>query len=281
MPFLKRIRSDKLGLWLIAIPMALIALSTFYPILFILNIAMKSRRDYVLDRFAIVDTINFDNFTQVWDSTPIATYFMNSIITSGGAVLLLLFLSSLAGYAFSHMKFHGRRVLFFFCITGLMIPVQVIMVPFLQLMIDLNLLNTHSGLIISFVVFFLPFSLYLMTSFYASVPREILEAAKLDGASLWQIYWKIMLPIGKPALISIGILDLLFTWNDILLPLLIMQDRDKRTLMVGISTLRGEFTSNIPLFAAGVIMAILPLLIVYLIFQRQIANGVTVGAVKG
>lgn len=268
------------ALYFIAIPMALIAASTLYPVLFILNISLKTRREYVVDRFAIVNTLNFENFQQVWESSAIDLYFLNSVITTGGAVILLLLFSSMAGFAFALMRFRIRRVLFFLCLSGMMIPVQVILFPFQRLIINMGLLNTRIGLIISFTAFLLPFSMYLMTAFYSGVPRDIIEAAQMDGASLWQVYRRIMLPIGKPALISVGILNTLFTWNDILLPLVVAQARDSRTLMVGISTLRGEFTSNIPLFAAGIILAMLPVVIVFAVFQKQMATGITAGAVK-
>jgi multiple sugar transport system permease protein len=137
------------------------------------------------------------------------------------------------------------------------------------------------GLILAYSAFFLPFGVYLMTAYYTSIPSELPEAAKVDGASVWQIYTYIMLPMGRPALATLGILNTLYAWNDLLISLLVLQERELRTLMVGIAALRGEYTTDVPLMAAGLILGALPVIILFLIFQAQISKGMTVGAVKG
>jgi ABC-type glycerol-3-phosphate transport system permease component len=152
-------------------------------------------------------------------------------------------------------------------------------VPFFRTIIGLGLINTHVGLIISYTAFFLPFSVYLMTAFYSGLPRELIEAARIDGAKLVQVWWHIMVPLGAPALITLGILNTLYCWNDVLISLLVMQKQ--RTLMVGISSLRGEYSANIPLLAAGMVIAAAPIVVLYVIFQRRIVSGIAVGAVKG
>ena len=170
-------------------------------------------------------------------------------------------------------------MLFYLLLATLMIPVQVILVPFYQTMIALDLINRRIGLIIAYTAFFTPFSVYLMTAFYAAIPRSMAEAAAIDGASLWQIWRQVYLPLGKPALFTLGILNTLYCWNDLLIALLVLQK--DRTLMVGVASLRGEYTTNVPLLAAGVVLAALPVILVYLAFQRRIVGGLTVGAVKG
>jgi ABC-type glycerol-3-phosphate transport system permease component len=204
---------------------------------------------------------------------------VTSVIVTGGAVCLLLLVASLAGYGLSILRFRGRRLMFYIILAAMMIPVQVILVPFYQLMIALDLVNTRIGLILSYTAFFTPFSVYLMTAYYGTMPRELAEAAKIDGASLWQTWRHVILPLGKPALITLGILNTLYCWNDVLIALLVLQDQ--RTIMVGISSLRGEYSTNIPMLAAGVVMAAFPVLALFLIFQKRIVSGVTVGAVKG
>jgi multiple sugar transport system permease protein len=146
-------------------------------------------------------------------------------------------------------------------------------------MIALDLVNTRIGLIIAYTAFFLPFSVYLMTAFYSRLPRELVEAARMDGATILQIWWNVMLPMGRPALITLGILNTLYCWNDVLISLLVLQK--DRTVMVGITALRGEYTTNVPLLTAGIVLAAAPIVIIYVIFQRQIVDGIAVGAVKG
>ena len=266
-------------LWILTIPMAILALSCVYPVFFSVNNALKSNRGYILDRFGVVTEPTFSNFVQVWTRSNLDAYFLNSVLVTAGAVILLLLVSSLAGFALAVLRFPMRKLIFIVILSSLMIPVQVVLVPFYQTIIWLNLLNTRTGLVISYTAFFLPFSVYLMTAFYAGLPRELVEAARIDGAKLIQVWWHVMVPMGRPALITLGILNTLYCWNDVLISLLVLQDN--RTLMVGIAALRGEYTTNVPLLSAGIVLAAAPIVILYVIFQRQIVTGIAVGAVKG
>lgn len=266
-------------LWVVSVPMVLLALSCVYPVFFAINNALKTNKGYILDRFGVVSEPTLMNFVNVWNRSGLSAYFFNSVVVTFGAVLVLLVISSLAGFAFAVLRFPMRKLIFVVILASLMIPVQVVLVPFYQTIIGLNLLNTRIGLIISYTAFFLPFSVYLMTSFYSGLPRELVEAARIDGAKLIQIWWHVMVPMGKPALITLGILNTLYCWNDVLISLLVLQD--KRTLMVGIAALRGEYTTNVPLLSAGIVLAAAPIVILYIIFQRQIVSGIAVGAVKG
>lgn len=272
-------KREKRILWIISIPMAILALSCVYPVFFAINNALKSNKGYILDRFGIAWQPVLDNFVQAWTRSNLDAYFLNSLIVTIGAVALLLVVSSLAGFALAVLRFPYRKLIFIVILASLMIPVQVVLVPFYQTIIGLRLLNTHVGLIISYTAFFLPFSVYLMTAFYSGLPRELVEAARIDGAKLLQVWWHVMLPMGKPALITLGILNTLYCWNDVLISLLVLQD--KRTLMVGIAALRGEYTTNVPLLSAGIVLAAAPIVLIYIIFQRQIVSGIAVGAVKG
>lgn len=272
-------RGEKRALWVIAIPMAALALTCIYPVFFAINNALKSNKGYILDRFGLVLQPTLDNFVQAWNRSHLSDYFFNSVIVTVGAVALLLVVSSLAGFALACLRFPYRRFIFVVILASLMIPVQVVLVPFYQTIIGLGLLNTHLGLIVSYTAFFLPFSVYLMTAFYSGLPRELIEAARIDGAKLMQVWWHVMLPMGKPALITLGILNTLYSWNDVLISLLVLQR--ERTLMVGIAALRGEYTTNVPLLAAGIVLAAAPIVVIYVVFQRQIVSGIAVGAVKG
>ena len=153
------------------------------------------------------------------------------------------------------------------------------MVPLFRIVVDLGMLNSRIGLGVVYGAFFSPFGIYLMTSYYASIPSELGEAARVDGASLWQVYRLVMLPLGRPALITLGILTTLSCWNDVLLSLLVLQS--DRTLMVGIASLRGEYGADIPLIASCVVIGAAPVVAVFLIFQRKILGGIMVGSVKG
>lgn len=269
------------GRWPVAVPMALLALATIYPLLFTANVAMKTRREYILDRFSPAGTLRWDNLATAWNSVGMGRYFLNSVIVVACAVLLLLLIGSMAGFALAQVRFRGSSALALVCLTALFIPFQVIMVPLARIMADGGLIDTYPGLILAYVAQFLPFTVFLMTSYYRAVPTELVDAARIDGNTLYGVYRRIMLPMGAPALLSVGILDALFCWNDVLISLLMMPSADHRTLMVGVTSLRGQYSADIPTFAAGVLIAGLPVLVTYLFLQRQIADGVTAGATKG
>jgi ABC-type glycerol-3-phosphate transport system permease component len=270
---------DRKILWTAAVPMAILALSCLYPIWFSINTSLKNRKAYILDRFGLVTDPSLENYYAAWSRARFSEYFLNSMIVTAGAVFCLLVAASLAGFALAVLRFPFRRTVFVVILAALMIPVQVVLVPFYRTIIETGLVNTRIGLIISYTAFFLPFSIYLMTAFYAGLPRELTEAARIDGARFWQVWWHVMLPLGRPALITLGILNTLYCWNDVLISLLVLQDQ--RTLMVGIAALRGEYTTDIPLLAAGIVLAAAPIIVIYLIFQRRIVAGIAAGAVKG
>ncbi|MEJ2853130.1 MULTISPECIES: carbohydrate ABC transporter permease [unclassified Saccharothrix] len=267
--------------WVVAIPMAALALATIYPLVFTANVAMKTRREYVLDRFSVTDSLRWDNIVKAWTSVGMSRYFLNSVVVVACSVALLLLLGSMAGFALARLRFRGSSTLFLGVLAALFVPFQVIMVPLARIMADTGLLDTYPGLILAYVAQFLPFTIFLLTSYYATVPPEIVDAARIDGNTTYGVYWRIMLPMGRPALLSVGVLNALFCWNDVLIALLVMPSAEHRTLMVGVTSLRGQYSDDIPTFASGVLIAAVPVLVVYLFLQRQIADGVTAGATKG
>jgi multiple sugar transport system permease protein len=267
--------------WVAAVPMAALALATIYPLVFTTNVAMKTRREYVLDRFSPADSFSLDNVVKAWTSVGMSRYFLNSVVVVACSVALLLLFGSMAGFALGRLRFRGSSALFLGILAALFIPFQVIMVPLARTMADTGLIDTYPGLVLAYVAQFLPFTIFLLTSYYATVPAEIVDAARIDGNSVYGVYWRIMLPIGAPALLSVGVLNALFCWNDVLVALLMMPSAKHRTLMVGVTSLRGQYSDDIPTFAAGVLIAAVPVLVVYLFLQRQIADGVTAGSTKG
>jgi ABC-type glycerol-3-phosphate transport system permease component len=274
-------RTTRIGRWAVALVMTALALATIYPLVFTANAAMKTRHEYILDRFSLAGALRWENIVTAWTSAGMARYFANSLIVVTGAVALLLLFGSMAGFALSHLRFKGSRAMFLGCLAALFVPFQVIMVPLVRTMADTGLVDTYPGLILAYVAQFLPFTIYLMTTYYSGIPADIVDAARIDGNNLYGVYRRIMLPIGLPALLSVGVLDALFCWNDVLIALLMMPSAEHRTLMVGVTSLRGQYSSDIPTFASGVLIAAVPVLAVYLFFQRRIADAVTAGSTKG
>lgn len=270
---------EKRLLWIISGVMTVLAFTTIYPIVFTFTTSLKSTREFIRHGFSLPTEPTFEKYVTAWTTINIDSYFVNSTIVTVIGVFLVLAVSSLAGFALAQLRFRFRRVIFLLLLTGLMIPVQVIMVPLFRIIVELGMLNSRIGLGIIYGAFFSPFGVYLMTSYYSSIPAELGEAARVDGASPWQTYRMIMLPLGRPALVTLGILTTLSCWNDVLLSLLVLQEN--RTLMVGIASLRGEFGADIPLIASCVVIGAAPVIAVFLIFQRKILSGIMVGSLKG
>ncbi|WP_308467059.1 carbohydrate ABC transporter permease [Rathayibacter soli] len=274
-------KTERRTRWIIAIPMALLGLATLYPMFFAANISMMSKLEFVINPLSLAKQFGLSNYIEAWLTSSIGTYLINSIVVTVSTVVLLAIIGSMAGYSFSQLKFRGSQTLFLLCLAAMMIPFQVIMVPFVKVLSEIGLLDTYPGLVLAYVGQFLPFTVYLMTSYYARIPREIIEAARIDGNTTWGVYRRIMIQLGKPALLSISILNALFCWNDILIALLVMRSPQHRTVMIGVASLLGQYPDNMPTYIAGVVIAALPMVLVYLVFQRQIAAGVVVGATKG
>jgi ABC-type glycerol-3-phosphate transport system permease component len=270
----------KIGRVGIVIVLISISITTIYPLLFVAMTALKSSKEYLFNRYSIPNRPMLENFANAWHNAKVGQYLGNSVIVVCTAVVLSWVVCSMAGYALSHIRFPGRRATFYAILGSMMIAPQIIIIPLYAMLIQMDLLNRHPGLILVYVTLSVPFGTYLMTSYFRGVPGELVEAAQVDGANHFQILWRIMVPIAKPALVTLGIFNFLWMWNELLFALLILQDDSVRTLMVGVANLRGQYTTNIPLLSAGLFLAATPVLVVFMIFQTQLSKGMTLGAVK-
>ncbi len=278
-PTSRRARLD-FGRIATTVTLSILSLTTIYPLVFMLTTALKGRREYLFNRYGLPLHPTLDNFANAWTYGKMGRYALNSAVVVAVAVVLSWVVCSAAGYALAHLRFPGRRAAFLAILGSMMIAPQVIIIPLYTLLIDMNLLNRHLGLIVVYVTFATPFGTYLMTSYFRGVPHELVEAAEVDGAGPLQVLWRVMLPLARPALLTLGILNFLWMWNELLFALLILQDDGARTLMVGVANLRGQYTTNVPLLAAGLCLAAAPVLAVFFVFQSQLQKGMTMGAVK-
>ena len=260
--------------------LAVVSITTIYPLIFMVFTALKGKREYLVNRYGCPHDPTLENFVSAWTYGKVGQYVGNSVVVVTGGVIVSWVVCCLAAYALSQLRFRGRRSAFLCIIGSMMIAPQVIIIPLYALLGRLSLLNQRPGLILVYVTFAIPFGTYLLTSFFRSVPAELGEAARVDGASHPQILWRVMVPIARPALLTLGIFNFLWMWNELLLSLLILQDDSVRTLMVGVANLRGQYTTNIPLMSAGLFLSAMPVLVVFFIFQSHLQKGMTMGAVK-
>jgi ABC-type glycerol-3-phosphate transport system permease component len=221
-----------------------------------------------------------DNFNIALAGGKFFRRFANSTILAVGSVALSSFLACLAAYAFARMKFRGKRFLFNLILSLMVIPPVVMIVPMFVTMVRWQLVNTYQGTILIYTGLLMPFSIYLMTNFFQTIPHEIIEAARMDGCSTLGVFWRIMLPLSGPALVTLVVVNALWVWNELLIALVFLQKDDLKTLMVGISALRSRNYTNIPATMAGLVIATIPIVVVYIFGQRYFIRGMTSGAVK-
>ncbi|WP_438801973.1 carbohydrate ABC transporter permease [Actinospica durhamensis] len=222
---------------------------------------------------------HLSNYTAVFDAIPFRTELSNSVINAVARTVAQLLFCSMSAFAFAWLKFPGRNVVFALFLSVLLVPSQLLVIPQYQIMQDLHLLNTIPALFLPGM--FSAFGTFLLRQFFLALPPELHEAARLDGAGPIRIYWSIMLPLAKPGLVALGLLTMIWSWNDLLWPLIVNNDPGKMTLSVGIANLQGVYLTNYPVLMAGALMATLPLIIVFVVMQRRVVEGIALTGTKG
>lgn len=224
-------------------------------------------------------SFQWNNYVEIFQSLPFAKFYWNTFITTVAKTVGQLFLCSLAAYAFARIKFPGRNFLFILYLSVLMIPPQAFLIPQYQIIANLGMLNTLSALVLPGL--FSAFGTFLLRQFFMTLPGELEEAAKLDGCNHFQIYWKIMLPLAKSGLIALAIFTIIWSWNDFLWPLIVNSSPDKMPLSAGLASLRGQYSTNYPVLMAGTFLASMPLIIIFIFFQKTFVEGIALSARKG
>ena len=223
---------------------------------------------------------HWENYAQAWQSGPFVRYFVNSIITTFSILVIQLFLACLAGYAFSKLSFPGRDVCFYIVVACLMVPAQVRFVPIYIMLAKVGLLNTYAALILPYATSAL--ETFLIREAFASISDRILDAARIDGASVIQIIFRIMVPIAKPTIIAFSLISVVFHWNDYFWPLVMTTNETVRTLPLGVALLREEGTgARWHIIMAGNMFVLVPMVLAFLVAQRHFIRGLTIGGVKG
>jgi raffinose/stachyose/melibiose transport system permease protein len=222
-----------------------------------------------------------DNLIEAWTVGRFSIYFKNSLIISIADVIGMVIIASLAGYAFARLRFPGQKLLLYGLLVGLTIPVAALIIPLYVTMRDLRLLNTYGSVIIADIALAAPIFVFIMRAFFKDLPAELDDAARIDGANEFQIFWQIMLPLARPGLVTVALLEFLWSWNDLFLPLVFLVSNDLRTLPLGMLFFQGQFTIDYGLMSAGVLILSLPVTILFLVFQRDFVKGLASGALKG
>jgi raffinose/stachyose/melibiose transport system permease protein len=256
------------------------AVISLYPILVTWFTALRPAKESQQDPFGLPWPPIWENVANAWVKGRFGDYLMNSVIIAIPTVIGVVVLSALAGYGIARFRFPGRALAFGAILLGLTIPFQSVMIPLYYQLLQMGLLGSYWAVILPGIAFGLPFGVFLMAAFFEDLPKELHEAARVDGCSELRIFWSVMLPLAKPAVSTLIVFQFMRTWNEFLMPLLYLQDEAKRPIPLGLMFFQGTYTRDIGLIAAGVTLATVPVIIVYLIFQRQFVRGLTAGAVK-
>lgn len=243
--------------------------------------SLKTTGELVQGIFSLPEEPQWENYVEAWNQGRFGRFFLNSIIVAVGVVIPSIVLSTMTGYAFARFRFRGSKALFAFFLLGLVVPLQALVVPLYYVLREFGMLDSLLALILPQIAMSMSFGTLLMRQAFLSIPKEIMEAAIVDGASSWTTLWQVMYPLARPMIGTVALMFFIWTWNEFLLPLVVNIDPAYHTLPVGLLYFQQRWTSNIPIVAAGATIIFLPLVGMFLLFQRQLIQGITQGAVKG
>ncbi|WP_404446438.1 carbohydrate ABC transporter permease [Sutcliffiella horikoshii] len=263
--------------YIIAFAFATISL---YPILLMVLSSFKPSAEIFMNPLSFPKSFSFDTYRRLLEEVPFGTYFFNSVFVSVVSVLLILVTTSLAAFYIARYTFWWNNILFFFFLMGMMIPIKLGIVPLFILMKDLGLLNSLWSLIFMYTAGGIPLSILILTGFFRTMPVELEEAARMDGASDLRILWSVLIPLIRPALGTVMIINFISSWNDFFFPLIFITDEMKKTIPVGMLSLFGEYSADWGTLFAGLTLSSLPMIILFFVASKQFMDGLTAGAVK-
>lgn len=261
--------------------LSLVALLTIGPFLLILNTSLRTTKSIVKDGPLVLPKVwQWSNYSKIWEVGHFATYFKNSVIVALIVVVSTIVVSVLAAYAFSYMKFWGKEMLFLLILFGLVVPMELVIIPLFYNLKDAGLLNTRTGLIFPQIAMGIPFAVFLIRGFMRDIPGVLLESARIDGAGELRSLFQIIVPLISPVVVAVTIFTILGTWNSFMLPTILIRDEDLMTLPLGLNYFRTKFTMDFAMIATSAIISAVPTVLAYVFFQRTIISGMVAGAVK-
>lgn len=257
------------------------SLLVILPMVFLLLSSFRETSDIFVNPFGLPKSLSLTNYQDVLVTGEYGTYLKNSLIVTGGSLVMILLFSATAGFVLGRYTFRGNAFIYSIFLAGMLFPAKLVLVPLFIQLKNLNLLNSHLGLMFVYAAGALPAAVFIMTGFFRSLPADLENAARIDQASEWKIFTKILVPLVRPGLAIVAIYSAIPIWNDFLLPLVFLQDPEKKTLMQGLTVFFGQNSSNWGALFAGLSLAALPLIALYLALSEQFIKGMTAGAVKG
>jgi raffinose/stachyose/melibiose transport system permease protein/N-acetylglucosamine transport system permease protein len=263
-----------LGIWI---------LFSIFSFIWIVFTSFKSNQELYAGVWSLPKKLHLENYVKAWNVVNLRRYFLNSVIITFAAIFVLTFLCTPAAYVLSRFKFRGSGFLNNLFIAGMGIPAQLLLIPLYKQILNIHLNNTLVGLCLVYIALSIPFTSFLLSGFLRSLPSELEDSAMVDGCNEFQTFWRIMFPLAQPGIITAGIFNFIFLWNEYMLALVFIMDENKRTISLGLYSIQSAmlFTADwVGLFAA-VVIVMLPTVIIYVFLSEKIMTGITLGAVKG
>ena len=248
------------------------------PLLWVIFTSLKTKGEILRNPIALPEVPQWQNFIEAWTVGRFGQYFWNSIVVVVPTVVGVIALSLMAAYAFALYDFRLKRTVFILLLFGMTVPVGLLIIPLYYQMLSLGLLDTLWAIILPQIALGIPISTLLLRTFIAGLPRDLVDAARLDGASPWSLLWRIVFPLSRSAMLTLAILQFMWVWNQFILPVVLISDRDSRTLPTALSAFLGRYTTDTHLLMAGAAISFVPVVIIFVVFQKRFVKGITSGA---
>jgi ABC-type glycerol-3-phosphate transport system permease component len=262
--------------------LCILALYTVYalgPMLWLASMSLRTTSEINLSHYALPEQLHWWKYRDAWFQSSYGMYFWNSIIVVGLSVVMITVIGAAAAYCLARYRFPGNRVILMAVFSTILLPPQITIISLFQIMVEYGLFDTRSGLILVYIGIQLPLTIYLLEAFFARLPQDLLDAARIDGYGEFEIFWRIALPLATPAVVTTLILNFILLWNEFLYAVVLTDDA-KRTLPRGVQKFMGDQFSDIGMVATGAMISIIPFIVLYMLFSERIIQGMTAGAVK-
>jgi ABC-type glycerol-3-phosphate transport system permease component len=250
------------------------------PFLWVAIMSVRTTPEIFASPYALPSRFHWEKFVDAWTNSNYGTYFWNSTIVVVSAVAMLTVIGAMVAHCLARYRFHGNRLVRFIILSGMILPPQLLILSLFQILLDYHLYNTLSGLVIVYVAGHLAMTVYILEGFFAQIPQDLFDAARIDGYSDFEIFWRITLPIGVPAIFTTVTLNFIILWNEFLYAVVLLTEDDKRTLPLGIMHFMGSHQLDVGMVATGLMIAITPIILVYGFFSETMIKGMTAGAVR-
>ncbi|SCZ03161.1 carbohydrate ABC transporter permease [Alkaliphilus peptidifermentans] len=272
---MSRIARSLIFIWFITYAICII-----YPLLWMVISGFKTKSELFLNTWALPQEWVWGNYKTAWD-VGVGRYFFNSVFVTSISVALSVIISAGCAFALSRFRFKGEKIILLIVIGGLMLSPQVSLISLYKLLQKLNIYNTYLALIIPYVAFRIPFTTFLIRSYLIDLPREVEDAAYIDGCNSWGVFWQIILPMSKPIISTASLLTAMQVWNEFMFALVFIEDSKYKTIPIGLMSLRSTLSTDWTVLLAGLTISVIPMIILFIVFQKQFVRGLTSGSVKG